>query len=202
MSVEATFSEMHFPMLHSTHDAAREAEARASGHAAGYAAGLRRAETELTERAARLEADYQEASGRALARLDRAVEVLAASARAVAASVVPVIAQAQDVLADSALELAEAIVGVELSDAPRSAAAAVRRALGTVDPALVQTVRLNPDDLETLDAAWVAAAGVVFTGDPELARGDAISELEVGYLDARVSSALARARAAIGGEAS
>jgi flagellar assembly protein FliH len=47
-----------------------------------------------------------------------------------------------------------------------------------------------------------AAAGVLFSADASIARGDAIAMLPFGYLDARIATAVARARAAILGDAS
>jgi len=61
----------------------------------------------------------------------------------------------------------------------------------------VQVVRLNPSDLAALDPSTIEAAGVALAADPSLARGDAVTEFSNGFLDARISTALARARAAI-----
>jgi flagellar assembly protein FliH len=47
-----------------------------------------------------------------------------------------------------------------------------------------------------------AAAGVELSPDASIARGDAVADLPVGYLDARIGTAVARARAAILGEQS
>lgn len=78
-------------------------------------------------------------------------------------------------------------------------------------------MRLNPDDLALLveaeaEAEEQAASGgnartssTLVTGipaprlvpDPSIAPGDAIGELPAGWLDARISTALARAREAL-----
>jgi len=56
---------------------------------------------------------------------------------------------------------------------------------------------MNPADLATLGPDVLAAAGVTFTPDATLARGDAMTQFPDGYLDARIGSALARVKAAI-----
>jgi flagellar assembly protein FliH len=201
MSADQMFSAVSFPIIRGDHDEALDVQARASGHAAGYAAGLRAASIELAERTARLEAEHDALMRHGQARLDRAIEIMATASLALARRTVPVLAEAHDLLAGSAFALAEAILGRELSNEETSAAAAVKRALASVDPALVVTVRLNPLDLAVFDDETLAATGVTFTPDPELARGDAVTELPIGYLDARITTAVARAKAAILGEA-
>ncbi len=76
------------------------------------------------------------------------------------------------------------------------------RALARADSTTVRVVRMNPVDLAGLDEDTIAATGVLFAPDDSLDRGDAVTEFEVGYLDARISTALARAKAAIAGETS
>lgn len=197
MSADQMFSAVRFPIIRGEQDEALDLQARASGHAAGYAAGLRAASVEMAERTARLDADHDASMRHGQARLDRAIEILATASLSLARRTVPVVAEANDLLAGSAFALAEAILGHELSDAETSATAAVKRALATVDPAVVITVRLNPLDLAVFDDATLAATGVTFTADPDLARGDAVTELPIGYLDARITTSLARAKAAI-----
>jgi flagellar assembly protein FliH len=84
----------------------------------------------------------------------------------------------------------------------RTARAAVARALAVTDPGDVVTVRLHPADLAWLDAATLdsVAADVAFVADASLARGDAEAELRVGQVDARLGTALDRARTALLGD--
>ncbi|KQS17302.1 hypothetical protein [Frigoribacterium sp. Leaf186] len=86
--------------------------------------------------------------------------------------------------------------------AGRTARAAVARALAVTDPGDVVTVRLHPADLAQLDAATLdsVAADVAFVADASLARGDAEAELRVGQVDARLGTALDRARTALLGD--
>ena len=179
-----------------------DADNRAAGHAAGYAAGLRAAGAELAGQKAALDAEHRAALLHDAARMDRTIAVLTAAAAALDSLLLPVVTDAQDAIAASALELAETIIGEALADGERSAKAALTRALAAVDPATITTIRLNPLDLGVLDETVRAAAAVSFTADASIARGDAIAVLPLGYLDARIAPAVARARAASLGDAS
>jgi flagellar assembly protein FliH len=197
MSIEAQFSTMRYPSLRSTAQGERDDTARAGGYAAGYAAGLRAAEAEVAARIAALEAERAAEAVHASARIDRAVSLLALAAQALDDRTVPVLAEAQAAIEHGALQLAEALVGSEFGEAGSAARSAVHRALSGVDTALVQTVRMNPVDLQTLASLDLVPSGVDFTADPRLARGDAVTEFADGYLDARISAALVRAHAAL-----
>ncbi|WP_166786604.1 hypothetical protein, partial [Cryobacterium sp. TMT1-19] len=178
-----------------------------------YTAGLRAAAAEVDARIARLDAEQAAAGAIGQARIDRAVALLGAAAAALHERTVPVIQEAEDTLVATALELAEAILGYSLGDADASARAALGRALATgatgVTGATVTTgalgtirphsVRMNPADLALIDLITRADAGVDFTADADLARGDAIAEFPDGFLDARIGTALTRAKAALTG---
>jgi flagellar assembly protein FliH len=197
------FFPMTFPSLPATAQQEQtDADSRAAGHAAGYAAGLRAAGAELAGQKAALDAEHRAALLHDAARTDRAIVVLTAAALALDSRLLPVVSDAQDAIALSALDLAETIIGAELANSERSAKAALARALAAVDPATITTIRLNPLDLSVLDENVRAASAVSFTADASLARGDAIADLPLGYLDARITTAVARARAAILGDAS
>lgn len=173
--------------------AAPDPAARAAGWTAGYAAGARAAAAEaaeqqrvLAERAERAEEQRAAEHAAALAALARAADELRAR-RA------PVLAEALDLTRASALELAVALLGVELSDASASARAAMARALSADDLPDDVTVHLSPRDAATVDAA-----GLRVVADPALAPGDAVVEHTDGYLDARLTAAVERARTALG----
>lgn len=199
-STDIPFSRAVFPALANPRNTAGESLAYAHGHTAGYTAGLRKAVAEAEERRSAMEAEHAALLSRSEARTGRALAVLAAAAAALEAAAVPVLAQAQDTLAASALELAESVLGLELCNADTSARAALARATTAPLPAGTRTVRMNPADLSVLDGPTRAAAGVVFVGDETLERGDAIVEFESGYLDARIRTALERARQALIGD--
>ncbi|MCU1546857.1 MAG: flagellar assembly protein [Homoserinimonas sp.] len=197
MSIETRFSPLTFPALRGGRPDVGELQARASGHAAGYAAGLRDAADEVSTRLAELQAEHDAVVRHGEARLARAIDTLNAAALSLTERVVPVLAEAQDSIAAAAIELAETIIGVEIADAETSARAALSRALTLVDAAMVQTVRMNPEDLALLDPALLEQAAVSFTADAAIGRGGAITEFADGFLDARIDTALHRAKVAL-----
>ena len=184
-----------------TDDRVRLTQERAhvAGYAAGFAAGSRAAaeatqglHEHLRAQAAQAEAARQEAHLAAVLTLHR-------GAAAALARVVPVLDDARDLLHSRALELARAVVGTELSDAERSATAALTRAAQVPHDIRVQTVRLHPRDLAALTAAGGAGdlPDVELVADPTLTPGDAVSTFESGFFDARIETAFDRARAAL-----
>ncbi|MGO4690017.1 FliH/SctL family protein [Glaciibacter sp. 2TAF33] len=201
-----TFIALDIPRLGTNSSRRIEEQAQARGHAAGYTDGLRAAQAEHAVRVAQYEAERAEAARVAAERVDRAVSLLSAAARALEQRTLPLLADAHGALAAAAADLAESILGVELADHERGARAAVDRALAGVDTRLVHSVRLNPDDLALLDDVWLrgdglrhdgSIGGVTFSADPELQRGDAVTEFADGYLDARIETALERATIAL-----
>lgn len=202
MSIDNRFTSIAFPALRDVHQERREAQGTARGHAAGYASGLRAAAAEVAERATRLDAEHAAAVRQERVRVDRAVAALAAAVRAVDERMLPVISDAEQTLVETAVELAEAILCRELSAGEGSARAAIERALASVDRTSVRAVRLHPADLDALDDETRRLCTVDLVADSSLSRGDAIADLPDGYLDARIGTALARARAALTGSAS
>ena len=167
------------------------------GHSAGYTAGLRAAQAEAVARRERLEAEHAQALLAAQARLDAALTSLHVATDAINSLALPVLAEAQDVLLAASLELAEAVIGSALSDGDFAARTALSRVLA--QPAIpgVYAVHMHPADLDALDEESLVAAGVRFIPDTDLARGDAVAEFEHGRLDARIGTALARAKEAL-----
>lgn len=167
------------------------------GHSAGYTAGLRAAQAEAVARRDRLEAEHAQAMLEAQAQLDAALSSLRVATDAINSLALPVLAEAQDVLLAASLELAEAVIGSALSDGDFAARTALSRVLA--QPAIpgVYAVHMHPADLDALDEETLVAAGVRFIPDTDLACGDAVAEFEHGRLDARISTALARAKEAL-----
>lgn len=203
MSPEAVaFRPAPLPTAPSDAAAGVAASARAAGYAAGWAAGARAAaeqadalRTRLTAEADRVEAHRHTRAAAALDALDRA-------ARAAASRTAPVLADAQRAVLDAALELAAAVLQRELAPGPDGARAVLERALAVPADLDVHTVRLCPADLahvqDLLAAGGLATPdGVRLVADARLRPGDAISEHPTGYLDARISTALDRARRAL-----
>ena len=196
MSTDIAFSPIAFPSLGAASEQGSGEPARMQGHAAGYAAGLRAAEAELERRALRQQQEHAAAMAAGAERTEGLAELLRQAIRAVEQRTAPVLADAQQSLAAAAIDLAEAIVGCELADGEASARSAVTRALAAVDPALVLAVRLHPTTLAALDESAMVD-GIAYRADDSLQPGDAIAELPDGYLDARISAAVDRARQAM-----
>jgi flagellar assembly protein FliH len=196
MSTEV-FSKLAFPALTDPQSERVELQARSRGHAAGYADGLRAAETEVAALKDRLVTENLQQQQRAREQQDRAEMILARAARALDDATVPVVADAQRTLAEAALELAEAILGYELAQGERTARGALDRALSPVDVATAHRIRMHPTDLARLEAGAADRAGIQLVADPAIEPGGAITEFDDGYLDARISTALARAKAAL-----
>jgi flagellar assembly protein FliH len=197
---ENTFTPTVFPVVRTARLGEVEERARTRGHAAGYAEGMRRAAAEAKALRERQQAEHDALLRDLTARTDRLVAALAAAADALDARTAPVIESAQDTLAAGALDLAETIIGHELRDGTSAATAALTRALTGTDVAQVVSVHLHPQDLELLSEDQRTRAGVRLVADQALGRGDAVTQFDDGHLDARITAALARARAALTGE--
>ena len=199
MSTDTLFSELHYPSLTTTPAAGEEAErARVRGHAAGYAAGLRAAEAQAAVVAEHSRIEREALRGDAAAALQSALAALETAAAHAAALDSLVLADADAALAAAALELAEAILEHELADGESSARAAIARALSAADPESTLAVRLSPVDLAVVTANGLAPSTLRLVADSTLERGDAVVDVADGRVDARISSALKRARAEIG----
>lgn len=183
-------------------DSARDADrdrAHAAGYAAGYAGGAREAARAAAAAAVRGEELRVAAEERRSVEHTAAVAALARATAAAAVRTAPVLADAERALHAAAFELATVVLGCELADGEHSARAALARVLD--DPLVpgVQTVRMSARDLDALRAAGGLpdVAGLELVADPTLAPGDAIGRHPDGYLDARITTALARARVAL-----
>ncbi|MSR99996.1 MULTISPECIES: FliH/SctL family protein [unclassified Arthrobacter] len=199
-SPERTFARMAYPAL-GGHDVERAVErGRTQGHAAGYAAGMHAAAAETARLREELRIRFDAETAALRARADHALQLLNNAEQSLAKLTVPVVAEVQDSLAAAALDLAEALLGRELANGETSARAALDRALSGVDTRLVHQVRMHPADLAVLGDDVLNQAGVVFTPDASLKRGDAVTEFPDGFLDATLGTALARAKAALLGD--
>lgn len=197
MSSETVFSPVPIPVLaESAVQHAAAASARSRGYAAGYADGLRRAAAEQAVWMAEADTERAAESDAAARRVAQLVSALRSAAVELRECSLPVVDDAEGALVEAAFSLAEAVVGDALADRLSAARAAVRRALGDESRGSVSVVRLNAADLAVLQACGDAALeeSIRFVADPGLAPGDAIGELPDGWLDARIRSALDRAR--------
>ncbi|MEZ4339423.1 MAG: FliH/SctL family protein [Sandaracinaceae bacterium] len=158
-----------------------EAEARA---AEILEAARRDAEAERAamraELAAEAEATARAQLASALIGVETARDAAVAEARASALAI--------------ATAVARRIVGDALAAEPERVRAMVERATARVARARRTTVRVHPDDLalvESLPATCVA--------DASLTRGDCVVESDLGDVDGRVETQIARLLAALGG---
>lgn len=199
MSTETPVFAHAFPALASQEQGSTD-RSHAQGHAVGYAAGMRAAAEELRRTAAAQQVEHAVFRQREQARIDQAVRGLDAAARAFAVKVATVGSASEQLVHAAALDLAEAVIGAQLR-AGDPARLALARALQTTDPNDVRRIRLSPADWDSLDDETRAATGVALVPDPALTTGDAMVDLSNGYLDARIHSALARAKLALEGPA-
>lgn len=182
--------------------ASDRAMGRAQGYAAGFAAGARAGAEAIAAEQRRLRSAHEQADWERNRALRQGIEALERAADAVRAQTVPVLSDVTDTLRDAAFALAAAVIGSELSDAETSARSAVSRALGVPLDVGVSRLRISPADLATLtshELLDLVPDSIELIADPSLDQGDAISEFPDGYLDARIGSALARARGALDG---
>ncbi|WP_420367620.1 hypothetical protein [Curtobacterium sp. L1-20] len=211
---ETTVQRVAFPVIGGTAERDRAASADVRGHAAGYAAGLRAAQAETDALRARLEAEHTALTASMQADTARRIAVLDAATTAMLSQVAPVLDTAEQSVAAAAVDLAEAVVGYAIrSSRPSGAAttgpedtgrearatsgaeATLTRALASIDRTVAVAVRLS-----VADAARVAHLDlpVPVVADPALSDGDAVVDLPDGLLDARIRTALERARTALG----
>lgn len=205
----ATVQRVAFPVIEDAAGRDRAASADVRGHAAGYAAGLRAAQAETDALRARLEAEHAARLASVHADAERRVAVLDAATNAMLSQVTPVLDAAEQSVAAAAVDLAEAVVGYAIRASRQSAdttdglgargasgaEATVVRALASIDRTVAVAIRLSVGD-----AARVADLDlpVPVVADPTLSDGDAVVDLPDGLLDARITTALDRARTALG----
>ena len=174
--------------------------ARAAGWAAGWAAGSRAAAEAGALQRHTIDEAQRTAELVRSARTDAALTLLGRAAEAITRQLVPVLAQATATLDDGAVTLAQAVLGRELADSDDGGRLALARALSLPPDVEVQTVRVHPLDLQVLIGAGVMAdlpAGIELVADRNLSPGDAVAEFPDGFLDARIGTAVERARRAL-----
>ncbi|MGO4856809.1 FliH/SctL family protein [Arthrobacter sp. 2MCAF14] len=199
MSTEAELQRVVFPDIQPAARSCKEDRGFTQGHAAGYAAGIQAAAAEQRRLSEQFHAEHRAMLDAGRLAVAQAVRVLEAATAASRERRGAVLEEAQDVLAASAIELTEAVLGYELKHGGNTARAALARALGAVSGVeTVTAVRLHPVDLAALAAVDVGnVAGVELKADPALNPGDAIAEYPHGWLDARLGTAVDRAKAAL-----
>lgn len=180
--------------------------ARAAGFAAGWAAGARAAADAAATERTRLLAEHESREAQRDEAVSHAIGALGAAIEQWNHKALPVLDEARRTLYSAALDLAAAILQREIEPGSSSARTLLNRALALPSESIPSVMRLHPDDLlhiNLLIESGQAAvpAGLVLVGDTRLSPGDAITEHEDGALDARIGTALARAREVLLGDA-
>ncbi|MBP2386854.1 FliH/SctL family protein [Paeniglutamicibacter kerguelensis] len=194
------FEPARFGELNSAEHAKRhEAMSQTHGYATGYATGIRAAESVARKQREQIARAHASAEAARAAEHALAIEALQAAAQALNARTVPVLDAASTVLAEAALLLAQKIIGKELSNDAFGAKAALDRALVGIEAGTVREVRMNPHDLALLGLSHVPGTTIKLAADAALAKGDAMTAFDEGFLDARISTAFERAALALRG---
>lgn len=180
--------------------------ARTAGFSAGWAAGARAAADAATAERTRLLAEHDSREALRDEAVSRALSALATAMDQWNHKVMPVVDDARRTVYAAALDLAAAVLQRETQPGSSSARTLLDRALALPIEATPSVLRLHPDDLlhvNLLIESGQAAvpAGLRLVGDSRLSHGDAITEHEDGALDARIGTALARAREVLLGDA-
>lgn len=167
------------------------------GYAAGFAAGMRAATDQAHQQRDRLEAEAHQQKTTRDAVLHHAVDALGAAADAFHKRTLSTLVDVDAALIESALSIAEAVVGSELRQQEHAAAAALRRSVGELDRSQIRAVRMHPDTLAAIPTDMLQRAEVSLIPDHHLAPGDAVADLNEGFIDARISTALQRCKTAL-----
>ncbi|MFF5791554.1 FliH/SctL family protein [Paeniglutamicibacter sp. NPDC012692] len=195
------FEPAQFSELNTAENVKRhETMSQTHGYATGYATGIRAAESVAREQRERLARAHAAAEAARAAEHALAIDALRAAARALDARTVPVLDAASTVLAEAAVLLAQKVIGKELSNDAFGAKAALDRALTGIEASTVREVRMNPHDLALLGLSHVPGTTIKLAADATLARGDAMTAFDEGFLDARISTAFERAAMVLRGE--
>lgn len=175
--------------------------ARAQGYAEGWAAGQAAAVADAEQRAAAL-ASAQEAAeaSRSLA-FHRAVDAVQRAATELERRALPQAEDLRDAVVEAALSLAAAVLGREVDLDPEPGRTALLRALDLAPQGSRVVVRLNPSDHASLVAAsggsseiTVGGRAVLLTADPSVGVGGAVADCDATRVDARLETAVLRAR--------
>ena len=200
MSADA-FVPASFPRLRPSVTEAERARERARGYGDGHAEGYRAGMAAAAAAKALDDAEHARREAERTRSVDDALRALRTATAALQCRTEEVAAASQSELFARAVELTELILAAELAGDEAPATAALRRAVTATEPEEAREVRLHPDDLRVLEGTGLIADGLVLTADPSLDRGDAMVTLDEGLVDARIRSALDRARRALDGAA-
>ncbi|MFZ4583722.1 MAG: FliH/SctL family protein [Acidimicrobiia bacterium] len=176
---------------------------RQQGYDAGYEEGFARGRDEGMDAARRRIAETEQQADAQVQELHTVVVGLVSAMERAVNDIVETrengLRGLDQAIVDGALQLAEVFLERELRNPELRAQEALSRALAMAPDREALTARLNPIDCEVLEMLEPPMSErITFRGDPALQPGDCVIEFSQGEVDARIASAIARARAAIG----
>jgi flagellar assembly protein FliH len=178
---------------------------RAAGYTAGWAAGARAAADAVHADRQRMAQEHTTRQATRDAATAQALVALGQATDQWHTRALPVLDEARRAVYTAALDLAAAVLQREIEPGSDSARTLLNRALDVPADASPTVLRLHPDDLLHVNLLVESGqasvpAGLTLVADTRLSPGDAITEHENGALDARISTALARAREVLLGD--
>lgn len=165
----------------------------------GMISGMRPAVQELSEqlRGTARDQGYQEGVARAQAEVQAQLLEVMSTLTAAQAERFRLAQQHEGALADLALDIARKVIGAHLDADPTLVARIVEHAIRELEPSTSLEVRVNPGDLQVVEAArrelerLVQGGGrVEIVGDEQVDVGGVVLVSPVGEVDARVSTKL------------
>ena len=170
---------------------------RQDGHAEGFELG--RSEGLVAGRREGVDIAQQEALALIEARVGRAIEALEAAAQDLSQREAATFAEVEHTAIELGLALAEAILDSEVSSATDPGRDALRRALALAPDHDHLTAHLHPADLEGLGEVADLAPGrrLELVADPSVGPGSCVLAAGAARIDARIDTALQRAREAL-----
>jgi flagellar assembly protein FliH len=178
------------------------AAAQAAGYAAGWAHGVRAARLVSDAEAHVAAANRERAEAERAAEVRRALSALDTAATALERSAAPSAHEIEQLIVSSALTIAEALIADALRDDEIRGRAALTRALSLAPSGEDVTVALSPADHAIVSADGTGHTDIgrtiTLVADATLAPGDALAHCGATTIDARLSTGLARVRAALG----
>lgn len=169
-----------------------------AGQTAGYEAGLAQGREEGFRRghSEGLVAGIDDAAAMAEAKVRRNIEALEIAIAALAQREATALEEIETNVVDLALSLAAAILDREVDASIDPGGEAIARALKLAPGRGELTIRMNPNDCEALGDLSQIAPGrdLLVVPDAAIEAGGALVETDTALVDARISTALARAR--------
>lgn len=174
-------------------DALRE-QARIDGFEQGRAEGLADAAVQVAVAVEQARTKAEATLAVEQARVEQTAAALSAAVTALEAAHGPSADEMAGTLALSAFALAETVIGREIAVVDVAARDALARALTLCPDDGPVIVRMHPADAPLVTEAVPVPASVTVVADPGVERGGALAQFGASEVDARISTALARAK--------